>query len=45
MLDVEKGEEEPIYGDLEVEDFNQLFVDSDRIRKQFGETIKVKLNI
>ena len=36
-------ENEHIYGDIEVDDFNKLFRNADLIEDQFGESIKVKL--
>ena len=44
----EKGEEitdanEPLYGDIEVDDFDKLFRHRDLISDQYGESIKVKL--
>ena len=45
IMEVDGTDEEPIFGDLEVDDFNQLYTNQDLIRQQFGETIRVKLTI
>lgn len=34
-----------IYGDIEVEDMNDLFDDDTLIETNFGETIKVELDV
>lgn len=36
-------ENEPIYGDLEVDDFNKLFRNEHLIKQKFGDSICVKL--
>lgn len=36
-------ENEPIYGDLEVDDFNKLFRNEHLITQKFGNSISVKL--
>ena len=36
-------QDEPIYGDIEIDDFNKLFRNPNVIRDQFGESISVKL--
>jgi hypothetical protein len=41
----EQNGEEPIYGDLEVDDFNTMYSNSNLIQEKFGETIKVQLKI
>ena len=38
-------ENEPIYGDLEVEDFNKLFRNEHLIKDKFGQSISVKLHM
>ena len=35
--------EEPIYGDIEIDDFNKIFRNQNLIRDTFGETISVKV--
>ena len=35
--------DEPIYGDIEVEDFNKLFRNQNLIKELYGKSIKVKL--
>ena len=36
-------EDEPIYGDLEVDDFNKLFRNQNLIKELYGKSIKVRL--
>ena len=36
-------EDEPIYGDIEVDDFNKLFRNEHLIKEKFGQSISVKL--
>ena len=36
-------ENEHIYGDIEIDDFNKLFRNPDLIEEQFGESISVNL--
>mmetsp|Transcript_39539 Transcript_39539/g.51786 ORF Transcript_39539/g.51786 Transcript_39539/m.51786 type:complete len:166 (-) Transcript_39539:599-1096(-) len=38
-------DEEPIYGDIEIDDFNKLFRNQNLIRDRFGESISVKVNV
>ena len=38
-------ENEPIYGDIEVDDFNKLFRNQNIIKDQFGKSISVKLQV
>lgn len=38
-------ENEPIYGDLEVDDFNKLFRNQNVIKDRFGKSISVKLEV
>ena len=38
-------DEEPIYGDIEVDDFNMLFRNQNLIRERYGKSIKVRLEI
>ena len=38
-------EDEPIYGDIEVSDFNQLFRNEHLIKEKFGQSISVKLQM
>ena len=40
----EEQEEDGLYGDIEVDDFNQLWKDPDTIKNKFGQSIKVTLN-
>ena len=41
----EEEDEEPIYGDIEVDDFNKLFRNQNLIRERYGKSIKVRLEI
>jgi len=42
VLDLD-GDEEPIYGDIEIDNFNKLFRNPNLIRDLYGETISVRL--
>jgi len=37
------GVDEPIYGDIEIDDFNKLFRNPNLILDRYGESISVKL--
>ena len=41
----ENEEDEPIYGDIEVDDFNKLFRNQNLIKELYGKSIKVRLEI
>lgn len=45
ILAYEQEEDEPIYGDIEVDDFNKLFRNQNLINELYGKSIKVKLEI
>ena len=40
-----KEEEDPIYSDIEVDDFNKLYDDGHLIEDKFGETISIKIKV
>ena len=44
VLDLD-GDDEPIYGDIEIDDFNKLFRNQNLIRDKFGQSISVKLSV
>ena len=44
ILDLD-GNDEPIYGDIEIDDFNKLFRNQHLIRDRFGESISVKVSV
>jgi len=37
------GEDEPLFGDIEIDDFNKLFRNPNLISDRFGESVSVKL--
>ena len=43
--DESRDTEDPIYGDIEVEDFNKLWNDTQLIEDKFGETLSVKIKV
>ena len=44
ILDI-PAEEEEVYGDIEADDFNELFINDHIIEEQFGKSITVKLTL